>query len=45
MFGLGSNDRNGFGGITLAQNVPDKKAVDLVLSQAVKAGGVLLKPA
>ncbi len=32
------------GGFTLAQNVADKKTVDLVLSQAVKAGGVLLKP-
>lgn len=38
-------DNGGFGGVTLAQNVPDKKTVDLVLSQAVKAGGVLLKPA
>lgn len=36
-------DNGGFGGITLAQNVPDKKTVDLVVSQAVKAGGVLLK--
>lgn len=39
------NDGGGFGGITLAQNVPNKKTVDLVLSQAVKAGGVLLKAA
>lgn len=38
-------DTGGFGGITLAQNVSDKKTVDLVLSQAVKAGGVLLKSA
>ena len=38
-------DSGGFGGITLAQNVPDKKTVDLVLSQAVKAGGVVLKAA
>lgn len=38
-------DSGGFGGITLAQNVPDKAAVDLVLAQAVKAGGVLLKAA
>ena len=38
-------DSGGFGGITLAQNVPDKKTVDLVLSQAVKAGGVVLKTA
>lgn len=40
-----AKDGGGFGGITLAQNVTDKKAVDLVLSQAVNAGGVLLKPA
>jgi len=38
-------DNGGFGGVTLAQNVADKKAVDLVLSQAVTAGGVLLKSA
>jgi len=38
-------DNCGFGGITLAQNVTDKDTVDLVLSQAVKAGGVLLKSA
>src|SRR5512139_2406677 len=38
-------DKGGFGGITLAQNVADKKTVDHVLAQAVKAGGVLLKPA
>jgi len=38
-------DSDGFGGITLAQNVSDKKTVDLVLSQAVKAGGLLLKAA
>lgn len=38
-------DGCGFGGITLAQNVADKKTVDLVLSEAVKAGGVLLKAA
>jgi catechol 2,3-dioxygenase-like lactoylglutathione lyase family enzyme len=37
-------DNGGFGGITLAQNVSDKKTVDLVLSQAINAGGVLLKP-
>jgi len=36
-------DNGGFGGITLAQNVNDKKTVDLVISQAVEAGGVLLK--
>jgi catechol 2,3-dioxygenase-like lactoylglutathione lyase family enzyme len=38
-------DNGGFGGVTLAQNVSDKKTVDLALSQAVKAGGVLLKSA
>lgn len=38
-------DVGGFGGITLAQNVSDKAAVDRVLDQAVKAGGRLLKPA
>ncbi|HKQ30657.1 MAG TPA: VOC family protein [Burkholderiales bacterium] len=38
-------DKGGFGGITLAQNVADKETVDVVLSQAVKAGGTLLKPA
>jgi len=36
-------DNGGFGGITLAQNVTDKKTVDLVISHAVEAGGVLLK--
>lgn len=38
-------DGAGFGGITLAQNVPDKADVDRVLAQAVQAGGTLLKPA
>ena len=38
-------DGGGFAGITLAQNVPDKHAVDTVLAQAVKAGGTLLKAA
>jgi hypothetical protein len=38
-------DNGGFGGVTLGQNVPDKETVDLVLSQAVIAGGTLLKPA
>jgi uncharacterized protein len=38
-------DGIGFGGITLAQNVSDKKTVDRVLSKAVKAGGLLLKAA
>ncbi|MBE7459538.1 MAG: VOC family protein [Zoogloeaceae bacterium] len=38
-------DGDGFGGITLAQNVSDKETVDQVLAQAVKAGGTLLRPA
>jgi catechol 2,3-dioxygenase-like lactoylglutathione lyase family enzyme len=38
-------DGSGFGGITLAHNVPERAMVDQVLSQAVAAGGVLLKPA
>jgi uncharacterized protein len=38
-------DGDGFGGVTLAQNVTDKETVDLALAQAVRAGGVLLKPA
>jgi uncharacterized glyoxalase superfamily protein PhnB len=38
-------DRGGFGGITLAQNVSSKEEVDRALSQAVKAGGALLKAA
>ena len=38
-------DGGGFAGITLAQNVPDKHAVDAVLAQAVQAGGTLLKAA
>jgi len=38
-------DPGGFGGITLAQNVSSKTEVDTALSQAVKAGGTLLKAA
>jgi uncharacterized protein len=38
-------DFGGFGGVTLAQNVADKEAVDRVLAQAVSAGGTVLKPA
>jgi uncharacterized protein len=38
-------DCGGFGGVTLAQNVAEKEAVDRVLAQAVSAGGTLLKPA
>ena len=35
----------GFGGITLAQNVASREAVDRVLTDAVAAGGKLLKAA
>lgn len=38
-------DGGGFGGITLAQNVSSKEEVDRVLSQAVLAGGTILKEA
>ncbi|OPY52502.1 MAG: Glyoxalase-like domain protein [Methanosaeta sp. PtaU1.Bin112] len=38
-------DLGGFGGITLAQNVSSKEEVDRALSQAVSAGGALLKAA
>lgn len=36
---------SGFGGITLAHNVPSEVAVDRVLGEAVAAGAALLKPA
>jgi uncharacterized protein len=36
---------SGFGGITLAHNVPSAEAVDRVLAEAVAAGATLLKPA
>jgi len=38
-------DPGGFGGITLAHNVATREEVDLVLSQAIKSGGSILKPA
>lgn len=38
-------DNDGFGGITLAQNVTTREEVDSVLSKAVQAGGCLLKKA
>jgi uncharacterized protein len=38
-------DPGGFGGVTLAQNVPSKEEVEAALSQAVKAGAKLLKKA
>jgi len=38
-------DPGGFGGITLAQNVSSKEDVDRALSQAIEAGGAILKAA
>ncbi|HVZ38313.1 MAG TPA: VOC family protein [Candidatus Kapabacteria bacterium] len=38
-------DGGGFGGITLAQNVPTRDDVDAVLNAALHAGARLLKPA
>jgi len=38
-------DNGGFGGITMAQNVATREDVDAALSDAVKAGGSLLKAA
>ena len=38
-------DNGGFGGITIAQNVTTREEVDVALSDAVKAGGTLLKTA
>lgn len=37
-------DGSGFGGITLAQNLPSPREVDEGLAAAVRAGGRLLKP-
>jgi len=39
------SDRGGYGGVTLAQNVETREEVDLVLSEVIKAGGAILKPA
>ncbi len=36
-------DGTGFGGITLAHNVPSREDVDQIIQQAVAAGGSLLK--
>ena len=36
---------SGFGGITLAHNVPERDQVDAALARAVAAGATLLKPA
>jgi catechol 2,3-dioxygenase-like lactoylglutathione lyase family enzyme len=41
----GVADMPGFGGVTIAQNVADRAEVDALLTAAVAAGGVLLKPA
>lgn len=38
-------DLGGYGGITLAQNVSSREEVDRALTQAVLAGGTLLKAA
>ena len=38
-------DNGGFGGITLAQNVGSEEEVDRFLSDAVRAGGRIIKPA
>jgi len=38
-------DSGGFGGITLAHNVATREEVDTALSEAIKAGGSLLKKA
>jgi len=39
------NSGSGFGGIALAHNVRTKEEVDSVITEAVKAGGTLLKAA
>lgn len=42
----GMTDRGvGFGGFTIAQNLPSKAAVDALLEKAVANGGTLQKPA
>jgi uncharacterized protein len=40
-----SPDGNGFGGVTLAQNVASQREVDAALEAAVRAGAKLLKAA
>jgi catechol 2,3-dioxygenase-like lactoylglutathione lyase family enzyme len=40
-----SPEGNGFRAFSLAHNVPSKEDVDIVLEQAVEAGGRLVKPA
>ncbi|MDD1729621.1 MAG: VOC family protein [Methanospirillum sp.] len=37
-------DNGGFGGITLAQNVESEEEVETFLSDAVRAGGRIIKP-
>ncbi|WP_267639624.1 VOC family protein [Haloarchaeobius amylolyticus] len=38
-----SPDGDGFSGVTLAHNVPDREAVDALLAEAVAAGAELVK--
>jgi catechol 2,3-dioxygenase-like lactoylglutathione lyase family enzyme len=38
------SQRTRFGGITLAYNVPSKEEADKIISQALSAGALLLKP-
>ncbi|HEX7776867.1 MAG TPA: VOC family protein [Parvibaculum sp.] len=45
MRGSRSPARAGFGGIALAQNVRTQEAVDQLLTEAVRAGARILKPA
>jgi catechol 2,3-dioxygenase-like lactoylglutathione lyase family enzyme len=40
-----AEDGSGFAGISLAQNLESKQAVDAMLAEAVAAGGRLVKPA
>ena len=41
----GVADTEGFGGVTIAQNVEKREEVDALLAKAVAVGGVLLRPA
>ena len=38
-------DGSGFGGVTLAQNLPSREAVDALLAEVASVGGRILKPA
>ena len=42
--GLGAREGDGFRGIALAWNCPTERAVDAVITMAVEAGGICLKP-